>query len=106
MAYGCECTLDGIGGSDVFPMLRWEVIERQQHVTILDQLGDSLFVFHAVGFNEKIKGGVGLGLGFRLPDVVQMALGFDLHGFRHRVQDIAGFMKPTPLLCGLCEHFT
>ena len=50
--------------------------------------------------------GAGLGLGFRLPDIVQMALCFGLHGLRHCVQHVSGFVDPAALLAGIAKRFT
>ena len=58
------------GGSDLFPMFRWEVIEGRQRVAIFARLGHRFLVFHTGGFDEEVKGGVSFGLGFRLPDVM------------------------------------
>lgn len=52
----CEDALDWIGGSNVFPMLRWEVIEAEQNVAIPGQFSNGLFIFHTIGFNEEIEG--------------------------------------------------
>ena len=79
MAHGSKCALNRVGGSDVLPMFGWEIIEREQHVTVFDQLGHRFFVFHPVGPHEKVERGVGISFGFRLPDVMQMAFGSGLH---------------------------
>ena len=42
-------------------MFRRVVIESQQRIAILDQLGDRLVPFHAIGFDEEVEGGVRLG---------------------------------------------
>ena len=75
-------------------MLGWEVIESQQCVSVLDQLGDRLAPFHTIGFDEEVEGDVCFGLCLGLPDVVQMAFGLGLHGFRHRVQHVHGLVDP------------
>lgn len=69
-------------------MLAGEVVEAEQDVTILDQLGDRLVVFDVVSFREELEGRLCLSFGFRLPDVVQMTLGFSLQGFWHCIEHI------------------
>ena len=66
MADGGEGAFDGVGGSVVFPVLCRKVIEGEQHVAIFAQFGR--------------------GLGFRLPDVMEMAFGFGQKRRWHRVQ--------------------
>jgi len=80
------------------------VVKGQQCVPVLDQLGDSLVPFHAVGLFEEIEGGVGLGAGLGLPDVVQMALGFGLDGFGQRIEHVHGLVNPAPLFPGRGKH--
>ena len=83
-----------------------EVKKAEQNLAVLDQLGDGLVVFHAVGLDEEVEGDTGLGLGVGLPDVVQVPFGLGLHGFRHRVQNIAGLLHPASLLAGAAEDLT
>lgn len=97
MAHGGEGALGGIRRADVFPVFAGKVIEGQQSITVFEQLGNRLFIFHAVVFDEEVEGGVGIGLGFRLLYVVEVALGFGLDRLWHRVQDIASFVEPAPL---------
>ncbi len=49
----------GVGCSDVFPVLSREVIERQEHVAIFEQLAHGLVVFHAVCRVEEVKRALG-----------------------------------------------
>ena len=98
MSNGCECAPNWVCGLDVLPVFCRKFIERQKRVAVLNQLGNGLLVFHAVGFDEEIEGCVGFGFRFRLPDIVQMALGFGLHRLGHRVQHVAGLVEPAPLL--------
>ena len=97
MTDGSEGTFDWVGGPDVLPVLRWEVIEGEQHVAVFDQFGCRPFVFHTVGLNEEFEGGIGFGLRFSLPDVMQMALGFGLDRLRHGIEHIAGSVEPAAL---------
>ncbi len=59
----------------------------------------------AVGFHEEIEGGPGFGLRFRLPDIMQVALGFGLHRFGHGVENVSGLVNPTALFPGAAEDF-
>jgi len=79
-------------------------VKGQQRVPVLDQLGDRLVPFHAVGLFEEIEGGVGLGAGLSLPDVVQMALGFGLDGFGQRIEHVHGLVNPAALLLRRGKH--
>ena len=58
VAYGGEDAFDRVGGSDVLPVLGREVVERQQHVAIFDQLLDRPLVFHAVGCHAPVTSGI------------------------------------------------
>lgn len=51
-------------------MLRREIVEGQQYLSVLDQLGYRLVVFHALGLDKEVKCSIGLGLRFGRPDVV------------------------------------
>ena len=46
-------------------MLGRVVVKGQKRLAILDQLGNGLVVFDAVGFDEEIESSAGPGLGFR-----------------------------------------
>ena len=65
-------------------MFRWIIIEGQQRIPVLDQLGRRFVPFHAIGFDKEVEGDVGFSFGFSLLDVVEVAFGFRLHGLRHR----------------------
>ena len=60
-------------------MFRRIVVEGQQRLAVLDQLGDRLVPFHTVCFDEEIKGDVGFGFGLGLPDVMEVAFCLCLH---------------------------
>lgn len=84
-------------------MFRWIVIEGQQRIAVLDQLGDRLVPFHPMGFDEEVEGDVGFGLFLGLPDVVQMAFGLGLHRFPQRVEYVHRLVDPTALLRNRCS---
>lgn len=97
VANGGEGALDRVRGADVLPVLAREVIEGEQRVVVFRQLGDCLVVFDPIGFHEIIEGGTGLGLGFGLPDVMQVPLCLRLQRFRQRVQGVHGLVDPAAL---------
>ena len=63
---GGEDTLYRVGRTDVLPVFRREVVESQQLVAVFHQLGHGLLIFHAIGFNEEIEGGIRFLLGLGL----------------------------------------
>lgn len=78
VAHGGKGALNRVSGSDVFPVFGGKVVEGQEPLAIFGQFCDRLVVFDAVGLDKEIKGLTCVSLGLRLPDVVQMALGFGL----------------------------
>lgn len=105
MSDGGEGAFDWVRRSDMFPMLRWEAIEGQEYITIFGQFPHGFVVFDAVGCDEEVKGGLGIHVGFCLPDVMQVAFGFGLDRLRHRVQHITGFVEPATLFFGGTKDF-
>ena len=97
VAHGGEDAFDGVGRSDVLPMLGWEVVEGQQHVAIFGQLLDRPLVFHAVGFHKQIKGCSGLFLRLCHPDVLQPCLGLFMQRLGHRARDVSHLVDPAAL---------
>jgi len=79
----------------MLPVFRRIVVKGEHRIPVLDQLGDRLVIFHTIGFDEEIEGGVGFGFCLGLKHVVQTA--FSLDQLRHRVEHIAGFMEPAAL---------
>jgi hypothetical protein len=71
MADGCEGALDRVGRPQMLPVLGGEVVEGEQHVTILRQAFDRLVVLRAVDFRESIEGGLGIPRGLGHPDVLK-----------------------------------
>ena len=51
--------------------------------------------------DEEVEGDVCFDLCLGLPDVVQMAFGPGLHGFRHRVQHVHGLVDPDGMVAAL-----
>lgn len=104
MPDGGKGAFDRVGCADVFPMLGRVIVEGQQRIPVLDQLGDRLVPFDAIGFGEEVEGGIGCGLRLGLPDVVEVAFGLGLDGLRHRVQDVHGLVDPATLLPRRSKH--
>src|SRR5438477_1171967 len=82
MAHGGEGAFDGIGRSQVFPVLGREVVESEQRVSILAQAVGRLRVFQRVALDEDVECQLGGGLGFGHPDLLQRAFGFRLLALR------------------------
>ena len=51
--------LDRVRRPNVFPVFGREVVERQQGVMVLDQLGHHFVPLHAIGFDEEVEGNRG-----------------------------------------------
>lgn len=51
------------------------------------------FVLDSIGFHEVVKSDFGIGLGFDLPNVMDMSLGAFLERFGHGIKDIHRFMN-------------
>ena len=66
-----ERTFDRVSHSDVAPVLRWKVVEREQFVAIFGQALGSLKVLRFERVQEEIEGLVGSDSRRSLPDVVQ-----------------------------------
>jgi len=79
----------------VLPVLGREVVERQQHVAIFDQLFDRPLVFDALGFNEQIEGDDGLLFCCRHPNVLQACLGLFMHWLGHSTRDVGHLVDPA-----------
>ncbi len=85
----------------MLPVLGGEVVEGEQHVAILGQALDRLVVFRAVGFRERIEGGLGVLPGLGHPDVLKRSLGFALQTLRQSVEDVGCLVHPAALLARL-----
>ena len=72
----CESRFDGIGRSQVAPVLGWEVIERKKWLSILPQAVTGWLVLRVVLLQEILEGLFSMGLGLGLPDLVHVALRF------------------------------
>ena len=65
--HGGEGALDRVGRAQVLPVLGGELVEGQQAIPVLDQVVDGLVVLGAVGLEEEVEGGLGIGLGLGQP---------------------------------------
>src|SRR6202023_321701 len=88
---------DGVGRSQMLPVLSREVVEGKQRVAILDQALDSRVVFDAPGFDEGVERGECILLGLGHPDLLECTLGLRLLALGQLVQDIGGLVHPTAL---------
>lgn len=70
MPDGGECAFDRIGRPDVFQVFCRNVVEGQQRIPVLAQLGHCLVSFHPISFDEETEGGVDFGFRRGLPVVV------------------------------------
>ena len=85
-------------------MLGREIVERQQVGAVFGQAFDSPVVFHAISLDEEIEGGVGFGFGLGHPDILQMRLGFRLHGLGQRIEHVRCLVDPAALHPGLAVN--
>src|SRR5262245_44016834 len=82
----------------VFPVLGWEVVERQERVSILAQAVGRLLVFWRVALDEGVERQLGGGLGFGHPDLLQRAFGLRLLALRQLGEHVRGLVHPAALL--------
>ena len=94
----CEDAFDGIGRTQVIPVLGGEVVERKQCFAILRQAFDRLAVLGAVFLGKDIDRRFGGGPAWRPADLAQVLLHVRLHRERDLVQDVHGLVHPTPLM--------
>ena len=78
-----EHGLNWVGLSRVTPVLRREVVERQQHVTVVRQVFARRGVFPAVFFEQGIERFVRVVPCLGLPDLVRITLRFGLNALGH-----------------------
>ena len=100
---GGERRFDRVGCSQVCPVRGREVVEGEQHVTVLPQALARGRILGVVLGQEVIEGVVGILASLRLPDVVKIALGPRLHALRQLAQHIARLVEPAALLGRLTE---
>src|ERR1019366_6514884 len=81
----------------MFPMLGGEVVEGEERIAVLGEAFDGLFVFDAIGCDERIEGVLGGLAGLRHPDALQRERGLALQALWQLVQDLRGFVPPTAL---------
>lgn len=103
---GGERRLDRIGRPQVFPVLGWEVVKAEQHVTIFFQTSAGGVVLGLILFEEGVESPVGVLASFRHPDLVQVGFGSRLHTLGHVVQHVPRLVNPAALLARLREHLT
>ena len=101
-----ECRFDGIGRSQVPPVLGREVIEGQQLLAILPQTFARFLILGVVFFQEVIECCLGVRFRFRLPDFVDVTFGFRLNALGHSVQHVGRLVDPTTLLLRFREYLS
>src|SRR5689334_24714455 len=95
MPHGGECAFNRVGGPQVLPMLRREVVKRQQRLAVLRQATHRLVVLDGVGLDKGIESGVGVVLRLGHPDVLQRALGLRLLALRQPIEHIGHLVHPS-----------
>ena len=79
------------------PVSAGEVVERQQHIPILDQLGDGFGVLVAVDTDKVVDPGLGVGTGFGLVDLVDRSLGSAMKPLGESVENVRGLVDFMPI---------
>src|SRR6056297_251576 len=99
-----EGRFNRVARSEMAPVLGREVVERQQHFSVLLQALTSLRVLGFVLLHEFIECLLCVGLRRRLPDFVEVALGFRLNTPGHVVENVRRLVNPAALLACLGEY--
>src|SRR4051812_14962353 len=89
MADRCECVLDDVRCAQMLSVLRWEVVEPEQGVAILDEGFKPNIVLDTLGLDEGIEGPGYILLGLGHPDLLRRPLGFRVLALRQLVKDIS-----------------
>ena len=97
VAHGGERGLDRVGRAQVDPVLGGIVVERQQKLQIVSDLG-GLGELRAVGGGEHLRRGRGVGLALGVADLRQRLLRAGRRGLGQRRQDVPGLVPPAALL--------
>jgi hypothetical protein len=88
----------------VNPVLRGEVVERQQFVDVVGDLPGRLGSFRTVGLLERGDGLEGVLAVLGVVDVLEYLAGAGLGRRRQSIEDIGRFVNPAPLVAGFGEH--
>src|SRR5690606_1408649 len=90
--------LDRVCRSQMLPVFLWEVVERQELVSILLEAVAGCLVLGLVLLQEVVEGFRSRFTGLRHPDFLESGLGLRLNALGHLVQHIRRFMHPAALL--------
>jgi len=82
-------------------MFRWEIVESKQLVFVLEKTLDRLGIFGFKCRLEVLDCPFSSATAVRGVDILQQALSEILAALRQLVDHIAGFVNPTPLVCGI-----
>jgi hypothetical protein len=93
---GGEGRLDRVGGAQVDPVLGRVVIERQELLGVVGDLGDGLAELRAIGVGEGPDRLLGMGFILRPPDLGQVLLRARVRRFGQRREDVAGLVELMP----------
>src|SRR5258708_39945091 len=93
---GGEGGLDRVGGAQVNPVLGGVVVEGQQHVEVVGDLGGRLGPLGAVVGGEHVGRGLGVVLVLGVPDLGQRLLRARLGGLGQRVEHVADLVILMP----------
>jgi hypothetical protein len=95
---------DGVRGAQVDPVLGGEVVDREQLLDVIGDLGDGLGELGPVGGLEGLHGGAGVVLVLGVPDLGQRLLRPGMGGLGQRTEHIRDLVEPAALLSGLRKH--
>ena len=74
-----------------------ELVERQQYVAVLDQLGDRLGILVAELPGEDVDTGLGVGAGLGPIDLMDRGFRRAVEPFREGVENVRGFVDLMPI---------
>src|SRR5712675_503701 len=88
------------------PMLGGVVVEGQQLVEVIGDLGCGLGELRTVGGAERLHGGEGMLPVLGIPDLGEDLLRDRVGGLRQRGEDVGDLVEPAETLPGLGEYFS
>src|SRR3954452_14943138 len=88
------------------PMLGWVVVEREQLLDVVGDLGDRLGKLGPVRGLERFHGVVSVAFVLGVPDLAEHLLRARMRRLRQRSKNLRYLVEPAALLAGLREHHT